>query len=221
LAELYAQPVDRLISLFSVYDFFSYVLSGGMLLAGAYWTLAGVPDEPGTAVVLGLIAAAYIAGHLVQALGARWEKLWWKARGGWPSDARLDPGSARAYDLKFRAFVTSRLVAGHGSETEGFATPEQFAFGRHDLRARGADGRAELMNTLYALSRGLATSSAILTVVFVIAWLVEDQWDPFGWAALILLGACAIFVSRLDDFGHRFADQVWKDFAAGVPDKAE
>jgi hypothetical protein len=209
--------MDRLISVFSVYDFFSYVLSGGTLIAGCYWAVAGIPNEPGTATVLGLVALAYIAGHLVQAIGARWEKLYWVERGGWPSDTRVDDNDEkRRYDDAFRSHLRDVLTRTHGPDAANLSSKDRFALARADLRAAGAEGRAELMNTLYALTRGLATSSALLTLVFVVAALDERDWEPFGWAALVTAAAAVIFVGRFSEFGYRFADQVWKDFAGIV-----
>jgi hypothetical protein len=209
--------MDRLISVFSVYDFFSYVLSGGTLIAGCYWAVAGVPDEPGAATVLGVIAIAYVAGHLVQAIGARWEKLYWAQRGGWPSDARVnEDDNEHQYDDAFRSYLREVLARKHGAEAERLSSTERFALARADLRAGGAEARAELMNTLYALSRGLATSSALLTVVFIVAAVDRAEWEPFGWAALITAAAALIFLGRFSEFGYRFADQVWKDFAGIV-----
>jgi hypothetical protein len=208
--------MDRLISVFSVYDFFSYVFAGGTLVAGCYWAIAGTPAAPGTAAVLGFVAFAYVIGHLVQAVGARWERLFWTRRGGLPSDARLDPKSGHCYDEPFRIYLEQILTRAHGSDSAKLTSTERFALARADLRAAGAEGRSELMNTIYALARGLTTSSALLTVVFAIAAVDRSEWEPFGWAALTAALAAALFLSRFSEFGYRFADQVWKDFAAVV-----
>lgn len=45
--------MDRLASLFSIYDFLGYILAGGALLTGSYLAFSGLPDEPGTAAVSG------------------------------------------------------------------------------------------------------------------------------------------------------------------------
>ena len=71
--------MDRLFSLFSFYEFLGYVFTGGALIAGVVWAVAGAPTEPGAAAVVGLLIASYIAGHLVQALAVVWEVRWWRA----------------------------------------------------------------------------------------------------------------------------------------------
>jgi hypothetical protein len=73
------------------------------------------------------------------------------------------------------------------------------------------------MNTLYALSRGLA--SAILTFVFAAAWIDRGKIEPFGFATAAAIVATILLVLRFDRFGFYFADQVWRDYAAGKPDK--
>ena len=211
--------VDRLFSVFSLYDFVSYVLTGLAVIAGAWWAAAGVPNEPGTATVLGLIAAGYVAGHLVQAVAVLWEPRYWKLRGGWPSDARVNHDSGESYDQPLRAFLADRLAAEHGEAVREMRAADRFALARADLRAWGADARAELMNTLYALSRGLATASAILILVFAASWIDDGQIEPFGLATAAAILAALLFMLRFDRFGFYFADQVWRDYAAGRPEQ--
>jgi hypothetical protein len=210
--------VDRLFSVFSLYDFVSCVLSGLAVIAGAWWAVAGVPDEPGTATVLALIAASYVVGHLVQAVAVLWEPRYWKLRGGWPSDARINADSGRSYAQQLRAFIADRLAADHGEASRDLGAADRFALARADLRAWGADARAELMNTLYALSRGLATASAVLILVFAAAWIDDGAIKPFGIATAGAVVATLLLMVRFDRFGFYFADQVWRDYAAGRPE---
>ena len=51
---------------------------------------------------------------------------------------------------------------------------------------------------------------------FLVAAIDRGEWVPFGWAALTTTLAAGIFLSRFSEFGYRFADQAWKDFAAVV-----
>jgi hypothetical protein len=83
------------------------------------------------------------------------------------------------------------------------------------VRARGADVRAELMNAMYALSRGLATVAAVLTVTFASVGIARwtERMIP---AVCIAAAASLLFLYRFNRFGFYFADQVWRDYAASV-----
>jgi hypothetical protein len=207
--------VDRLFSLFSLYDFVTYIFTGAALIAGVVWAVAGVPAEPGATALLGLAVASYIAGHLAQALGVLWEAKWWKAKGGWPSDVRMTPGKKGCYQPELRDLIVRGLEMGRGGEIEKLEPKHLFALARAELRTRNDDVRAELLNALYAFSRGLATVSFVLTVTFVVVWLVtgEERLVP---AAIVAAVASALFLYRFNRFGFYFADQVWRDYATTI-----
>jgi hypothetical protein len=215
--------MDRLLSLFSVYDFFGYVLAGGSLIAGTYWAFAKLPHEPGTAAVFGIIALSYMSGHLVQSLATIWEGWLWSSR-GIPSSVRLaapspstsQPGkkttAPRPYDSELQRVIKDRIAGITGTAT--ISTEAMFAVARAELRARQLDGRAELMNTMYGLCRGLATSAALLIPVFVAAGFKTDDWTRLGIAIGTAVVACLLYARRAERYSYRFADQVWHDFVA-------
>lgn len=206
--------MDRLLSVFGLYDFVSLVFTGAALLAGVWWAAAGVPGEPGASTVIALMAASFVLGHAVQAVGTLWEGRYWKLRGGWPSDARIKPGSTRAYDAAFRSVISDALASRHGDAVRQLQSTDLFGMARADLRADGADGRAELMNALYGMSRGFATTALMLIGVFVVKWIDTGDAMPWGAAAGCALLAGALFLYRVERFGYFFADQVWRDVAA-------
>jgi len=208
--------VDRLFSLFSFYEFLGYVFTGAALIAGAAWAVAGAPTEPGAAAVVGLLIASYIAGHLVQALAVVWEVRWWRA--GWPSDRRMTEGDSRAYSSELRTLVVDALAASRPPEVRKLEPRHLFALARADLRRMGADTRAELMNAMYAMSRGLATTSAVLAATFVVVGVARGA-DRMWPASIVAASAALLFLYRFTRFGYYFADQVWRDrvaFADGV-----
>lgn len=206
--------MDRLLSVFGLYDFVSLVFTGAALLCGVWWAAAGVPDEPGAATVIALMAASFVIGHAVQAVGSMWEGRYWKARGGWPSAERMREQSPRAYAETLRAVILEALAARHGDTVRQLRPDDLFGLARADLRAAGADGRAELMNALYGMSRGFATVSVMLAAVFAAKWFDAGDFEPWGIALLIALVAGGLFAYRFHSFGYFFADQVWRDAAA-------
>jgi hypothetical protein len=89
-----------------------------------------------------------------------------------------------------------------------------FAVARAELRAKQFDGRAELMNTMYGLRRGLATSAALLTPSFIATGIHMEGWARLGIAIGVMGVAVILYVRRATRYNNRFADQVWHDFAA-------
>lgn len=209
-----------MLSLFSVYDFFGYVLAGGLLIAGTYWAFAELPNEPGTAAVFGLIAASYMAGHLVQSVANIWEGALWD-RGGVPSSVRLSAAGEhtsnkhKPYDSALQELIKSRVSDITGAADLSIA--DMFAVARAELRARELDGRAELMNTMYGLCRGLTTSAALLIPIFIAAGIHTDDWPRLGIAICVATVAVLLYARRATRYSYRFADQVWRDFAALAP----
>jgi hypothetical protein len=207
--------MDRLVSLFSVYDFFGYVMAGGSLIAGTYWAFAELPPEPGTAAVLGIIAASYAVGHLVQSVANLWEGWLWKKRGR-PSSDRMSASSKddahEPYDAALQALIKKRVEAIVGSDE--LSVGDMFAVARAELRARQLEGRAELMNAMYGLCRGLTTSCVLLIPIFITAGIDTDDWTRLGIALGVVIVAAILYARRATRYSYRFADQVWKDFAA-------
>jgi hypothetical protein len=69
--QIYAPMADRLASAFSPFDVLAITLAGAFVIAGAWWGIDGVPAKaPSAAGVVGLVAASYVAGHLVGAASA-------------------------------------------------------------------------------------------------------------------------------------------------------
>lgn len=209
--------MDRLFSLFSVYDFFGYVLAGGVLLAGTYWAFARLPEEPGASAVLGIVALSYMAGHAVQAVATVWEGAVWK-RTGMPSANRMSDASTEtstAYEAALQALIRERVE--HITGKAGLSAQTMFAIARAELRRRSSDSRAELMNTMYGLCRGVATAMGLLVPVLVAAAFSTGDWKRLAIAIAVATASAALFARRAHRYSYRFADQVWHDFAALSP----
>src|SRR4051794_25697965 len=131
--------MDRVVSVFSVYDFFGYVLAGGALLAGAYWAFSDLPDEPGAATVLGIIALGYMVGHLVQAVATIWDGWLWHRR-GFPSSSGM-----------WAAEPPSNLKGARPRRQKPYAPPMQDLI---NSRVQGITGRPGLpAATMFAVAR--------------------------------------------------------------------
>ena len=202
--------VDRLFSLFGLYEFLGYVFAGALVLVGSYVAFEGFPEEPGAVTALSLVGVSYAVGHLVLAITNVWEDrwLWRKGRLG---ELRLSDTNDEAYSAEMKAAIDRRLMAiGVGDDIQ---PKEKFGIARADLRARGADSRSELMNTMYGLNRGLATACWLLVPVSVAAGYLRDH-ETRGWiVAFAFALAGYMYARRCKRFASHFADNVWQDFA--------
>jgi hypothetical protein len=200
--------MDRLFSLFTLYDLLGFLLPGALVVGGTYWAVEGIPSEPGAAGAIALVAAFFIAGELVQGVAVLWERVYWKRHGGWPSTKLLSDA-----DGDLRRLTRARLALETGDEVDNLAPTTIFELARAELRRQQLDGRAELMNARYALARGLVTASAYLSLVFGVA---VAKGDADAVALVLALAAVPIFLHRFHRFGYWFARQVLQDYA-GLP----
>lgn len=207
--------MERLLSLLSFYDLLGFILPGGLFAAGTYWAFAGFPDEPGGATTLGLIALFFIAGELVQGAAVVWESRYWK-RATWPSERLMlerQEGRAVLSDT-LKSMIEAKLAAVYGEAAQHLSISSKFALARADLRARGLDGRSELLNARYSMSRGLVTATAGLIVAFGVAAATTDDHRRNLVALIVAVAAWPFFFNRFRRFADWFARQVWQDYAA-------
>ena len=176
--------------------------------------MSGLPPDPSTAAVLGLIVLFYVVGNVIQGASVVWESWYWALAGGWPSTRRITPGDAEAYDEPFRALIRSKLDEVVGSPTTALQPADAFGLARAVLRKQGQDARAESFNAIYGLNRGLVTAGAIILVVLLVSAMIGDEAERNLIAAAIVGASLAFVLIRFRRFSFYFADQVWRDFVA-------
>src|SRR6059058_562241 len=103
--------METLISMLGLYQVSALILPGAVAVSGAYYAVAGLPPDPSTAAVLGLVVLFYIVGNAVQGTAVVWEARYWARSGGWPSNRRMTPGDSNAYDEAFRKLIQTKLDA--------------------------------------------------------------------------------------------------------------
>jgi hypothetical protein len=206
--------VETLFSMLGLYQLSALMLPGAVAVSGAYYAVAGIPPDPSTAAVLGLVVLFYVAGNVIQGAAVAWEGRYWKRTGGWPSERRMTPGDSKAYDTSLRDLIQAKLDARVGSDTSALPVGERFALARAELRRQSQDVRSESFNSIYGLSRGLV-SAGLMVVVVALACAVVGHAVHRDLITAAIVAACVvpIFV-RFERFSFYFADQVWKDFAA-------
>jgi hypothetical protein len=209
--------METLFSMLGLYQLSALILPGAVAVSGAYYAIAGVPPDPSTAAVLGLVVLFYVAGNVVQGAAVVWESRYWKRAGGWPSERRMTPSDAKAYDATLRELIQAKLDTLVGSDTSALPVGEKFALARAQLRRQSQDARSESFNSIYGLSRGLVSAGVVVVVVALVCMTVGHA-SHRNWITAVIVGACVVPVFlRFQRFSFYFADQVWKDFAALPP----
>ncbi|HFD88117.1 MAG TPA: hypothetical protein ENJ35_10650 [Gammaproteobacteria bacterium] len=205
---------------FDFYEFTGVIAPGTVILlaAGLIWPdhLDGLYKFDVTVGGFGLVLLlAYIAGHLLQAIGNLLEFLWWKFNGGWPSDW---PRTGKGYllsdaqiaqleervrtDLGFRDVkLDSNLPAKswHPIFRQIYAV----------VRAAGRDSRAHTFNGNYGMFRGIASA----TIVSTIAVLVVKGCEAWPLAVAFSI-ATGLAIYRMHRFAKHYARETYVQFLA-------
>lgn len=166
-----------MIERFNFYDVYGYLMPG-IALFGVF-TIPGFigdrrawPADLGTALIA--VIAAYIAGHVLQAMAHRVVPA--TINGRFPSDLLLDANNTQL-DPATRLMVTSEIrrsfnidVVAGGSAARNAA----FILCRNAVVAAKATPYVEQFNALYVLMRGICAAFAI-GCAYTIGWI----WRPF------------------------------------------
>ena len=204
----------------------------GVLAPGTVLTVGVVVLFPETAVIinnkdfsigdLGLVVlVSYVMGNLVAAFGNVLEHLYWKVRGGWPTErARhakhniLQSRTREALEVRMRhvGFVgPSEAIANLGERDWRQLARRIYTFIEH----RGLTRRIDVFNAQYGMNRGIAAGFlALIVLVF-----VQRGWEVWR-VALMLAGFCALALYRMNRFANYYATELFNQFI-GAPDEAK
>src|SRR4051794_20728286 len=131
--------METLFSLLGLYQLLGVMLPGAVAAAGTYYAVAGLPPDPSTAAVLGIVVLFYIVGNVIQGVAVVWEAPYWAWTGGWPSTRRMTAGDPKAYDDAFRKLIQTKLDKVAGADTASISIIERFGMVRAELRRQGQD----------------------------------------------------------------------------------
>lgn len=201
---------------FDFYEFTGILVPGAAALAGVLMLVPGfMPMSAVKDFSIGgfglLVVLAYVAGHLVQAVGNLAEWLWWKAWGGMPTDwVRKKPTSllAEAQAAMLPKVIAEQLKLADvdirtTSREQWYSITRQISAA---VDAAGRGSRAQTLNGNYGLNRGLA---AALLVVLVVALTAK----PVDWAVLGGLSvAIGLALARMHRFGKHQARELFVQF---------
>jgi len=201
---------------FDFYEFTGILVPGAAALAGVLMLVPGLmPMSAVKDFSIGgfglLVVLAYVAGHLVQAIGNLVEWLWWKAWGGMPTDwVRTAPTNllAEAQISTLPKAIAEQLKLADvdvrkTSSEQWYSVTRQIGAA---VDAAGRGSRVQTLNGNYGLNRGLA---AALVVVLVVALTAK----PADWIVLGGLSvAIGLALARMHRFGKHQARELFVQF---------
>jgi len=206
---------------FSIYEQLGIVIPGAAFLFGILFYAPELRDVLGKDGIniggLGLfLLVAFSAGHLLAALGNLIESLYWRARGGMPTNWIIGPTPrllSRPQVLNIETKVNKRL----GLSVPALSACDAamwFSISRQiytDVERHGRTARVKAFNGNYGLNRGLCAAMLALAIVSVV---IDRQRWFIGLGLLIL---SAIYLYRMQRFGVHYARELYNQFLS-LPD---
>lgn len=201
---------------FNFYEFTGILVPGAAALAGVLMLVPGLmPMAAVKDFSIGgfglLVVLAYVAGHLVQAVGNLAEWLWWKAWGGMPTDWVRK--NATCLLAEAQAAMLPKAIAEQlklpDVDPRATSREQWYSITRQISAAVDAAGRGSRIQTLngnYGLNRGLVAALVVVLVMALIA-------TPADWAVLGGLGvAIGLALARMHRFGKHQARELFVQF---------
>lgn len=205
---------------FDFYEFTGVIAPGTVILlaAGLIWPdhLGGIQKLDVTVGGFGLaLLLAYVAGHLLQAVGNLLEAAWWKLVGGWPSDwPRTGKSGLLSEAQLVQLQERIRTDLGFEDVTLGPNLPpnswhpifrQMYAM----VRAAGRDDRAHTFNGNYGMFRGIASAAIVAAIAIVLV----RGWTTWPVAAAFLTAA-GLALFRMNRFAKYYARETYVQFLA-------
>ncbi len=202
---------------FDFYEFTGILTPGVLLLAGLMYLWPGIVahENLGSISVGGLgifTLLAYVAGHLVQAVGNWIETAWWKAAGGMPTDwIRSGKGKllAAAQLASVKSNLQVRLGLSLANDLSQISPGEWIGITRQIYAAvAGAkrSARVDTFNGNYGLHRGLLAAATVL-----LGASFFSSTATFATTVLTFVVA-VVAATRMHLFGKHYARELFVQF---------
>lgn len=201
---------------FSFYEQVGIVMPGSVFLFGLLFCLPQLKEvfaKDGISVgSLGIfVIISYAAGHLLAAVGNVTENLYWRCKGGMPSNwiiGRKPRLLSSVQITKVEALVAARLglvMAPLANLTVESWSPI-FRQIYSDVERHGKPDRGNTFNGNYGLNRGLSAATFALAVMILIQNI--NHWP----VSLGLLGVSCVYLYRMHRFGVHYAREIYNQF---------
>jgi hypothetical protein len=197
----------------SFYEQVGVVMPGSVFLFGVMFYVPALRDvlaKDGISIGgLGIfVIISYAVGHLLGTLGNGIENLYWRWKGGMPSNCIAGPSPrllSSSQIGKIQALTVSRLELSVPPFTE-VSESAWFPIFRQiysDVGRHGKPGRGDTFNGIYGLNRGL--SAATLALAVAVLFLVPAQWL----VSVGLLVVSAVYLYRMHRFSVHYAREIY------------
>jgi hypothetical protein len=211
---------------FSVYDFFGYLASGAVVLAGCTAAFVGyAPFEESPALLIGfiLVITVYILGHIVANLsGDLIERRLVRARLSPPTDILLGFHSPKEWDARLFPGYSKPLPSEVQDRVKKLAEPrtgESLFFHCHAVMKSDSvvQGRLETFLNLYGFCRNM-TLALLIVALFLGAGMILETAEtgpdvgPGWWLAASVVGAVGMFYRYLK-FYRQYGLELLTSFA--------
>ena len=194
---------------FDFYEFVGILLPGAMLLMAVGYTfnidlLSSVLIPTSFGGLGAHVLIAYVAGHLLQAVGHSFDSVYWRIWKGMPTDWPITRTESNRYPMAKESVVT--LCHTSSSELNLDSWRSLVARVRSTVYACGRAGRLQVFNGIYGMFRGLLATELIIGCF---AW----ASPPSPYIVYPLLAV--VFAISLNRF-HHFAVQYGGELFANV-----
>lgn len=170
---------------------------------------------------LGLfVVLAFVAGHLMQALGYALEKPFWKCFGGMPTGWLVAEKQTLLAPAQFEQ-LPARLLEALRLKLDGSLaklTPQQWQPITRQVhaavQAAGRSQRVDTFNANYGLFRGIAAAFAVVAI----AHLCARGWREWGCETSLAVGV-VLALARMHHFGVRYATELFVQFLQIKPEE--
>lgn len=189
---------------FTLYDYLSFVLPGGLVTATALWGWCHCPTEdPGAAVAVGLVAIAFVVGHVVAAFAnvVVQPVLFLQWPGTRTSSTAGVFGRFGRYDATEERRIRNFFAARYG-DVISFQSAFNLAY--TELRNRGQDKGLNTINEQIGFYRNMSAAS-VVAILLILGYEFTDRpgFELWPWLAILTVGAVA--------FAYRFR-RMWASF---------
>lgn len=200
---------------FDQYEFAGILAPGTVALVGAAFVFPAVAGDltsligPGAIIIF--LILAYVAGHLVQAVGNALEYTWRLATGGrpsdWPRQGKAGIISAEQAERLNKIInkdfhINAKSLAEIGEDTWRGLVREMYAA----IAAHNRAQRIDVFNGNYGLNRGIAAALLVLALEILLS-----NWHNWPSAALAILGT-VIALARMHRFSKYYAKELFVQF---------
>lgn len=160
------------------------------------------------------VVLAYAAGHLVQSLGNFLEAIFWKMRGGKPTDwvrgkgptylsVEQTPALEERIKILYPA-ASAKTIAERSEQDWSGLTRQIYAI----VQGAGRSQRVDIFNGNYGMFRGIATALIVCLVAAFFSGRSSTTW-------MILFGALTILaLLRMNRFGVYYARELFVQFVS-------